>query len=64
MANQQDSASTKRLSMKWWDYPVCLFFAFQFWISIISFNLISLAVMCILWLQYEEFRKRGNSRND
>ena len=50
--------------MKWWDYPVCLFFAFQFWISILSFNLISLTVMCILWLQYEEFRKRGNSRND
>lgn len=50
--------------IKWYDYPVCLFFAFQIWLGILSFNLISLAVMCILWLQYEEFRKRGNSRND
>jgi len=50
--------------MKWFDYPVVAFFAFNFWISFLSFNLISFIVMCILWLQYEEYRRHGNSRND
>jgi len=50
--------------MKWYDFPVILFFAFNFWITVLTLNLISFVIMCILWLQYEEWRSRGNSRND
>jgi hypothetical protein len=50
--------------MKWWDYPVCIFFAVNLWLSLLSFNLLSLAIHCILWIQYENWRKNANSRND
>jgi len=50
--------------MKWFDYPVVMFFSFNMWISFLTLNLISLTVMCILWLQYERWRSDGNSRND
>ena len=50
--------------MKWFDYPVVVFFAFNIWIGLLTLNLISLVIMCIMWLQYERWRSRGDTWND
>ena len=58
MAYRQNSTSTKNTNMKWYDYPVVAFFAFNIWMGVLTLNLISVVVLCILWKQYENFVAR------